>query len=96
MVAGGGGQLNSGVPNGFVIYELIFNGLHFETRETVRYDSGNFAIMNSATFFGEKKLFIAAGLDDYCQLYSVNWRYVDASGDTPSLGKLKTNSIIFE
>ncbi|GLG96995.1 Prolactin regulatory element-binding protein [Gryllus bimaculatus] len=77
IVAGGGGAANTGVANGFEIYELSHDGERYVAEEIVRHETGTSVVMNCASYSNGHKSYLVAGQESHCQLYSVNAKVVD-------------------
>ncbi|OWR45868.1 prolactin regulatory element-binding protein [Danaus plexippus] len=77
LVAGGGGASNTGVANGFEIFELSYNGTKFVAEEVMRYETGPNVVMTCSVQNVEDRIYLAAGQESHCQLYKVNVRMVD-------------------
>ncbi|XP_011640599.1 prolactin regulatory element-binding protein [Pogonomyrmex barbatus] len=76
LVGGGGGSSKTGVANGFEIFELSHNGVHFIAEEVTRHETGPSVVMNCASHNNGKKTWIVAGQESHCQLYNVNPKVV--------------------
>uniref|UniRef100_A0A0K8TTU7 Putative prolactin regulatory element-binding protein n=1 Tax=Tabanus bromius TaxID=304241 RepID=A0A0K8TTU7_TABBR len=85
LVAGGGGSSNSGVANGFEIYEILHNGSHFVAEEVIRHETGPNVVMNFAVKNDGHRSFLVAGQESHCQLYHVNPRVVTEGEDEAEL-----------
>ncbi|XP_072936813.1 guanine nucleotide-exchange factor SEC12 [Epargyreus clarus] len=79
LVAGGGGASNTGVANGFEVFELSHNGTRFVAEEVMRYETGPNVVMTCAVRDIENRTYLTAGQESHCQLYRVNVRVVDAA-----------------
>ncbi|XP_061708109.1 prolactin regulatory element-binding protein [Cydia pomonella] len=79
LVAGGGGASNTGVANGFEIFELSHNGTRFVAEEVMRHETGPNVVMTCAVRTADNRTFLTAGQESHCQLYRVNIRMVDAA-----------------
>ncbi|XP_045511397.1 prolactin regulatory element-binding protein [Colias croceus] len=79
IIAGGGGASNTGVANGFEIFELSHNGTRFVAEEVMRHETGPNVVMNCAVRSVQNRIYLAAGQESHCQLYKVNIRMVDAA-----------------
>ncbi|KAJ8888674.1 hypothetical protein PR048_008166 [Dryococelus australis] len=77
LVAGGGGSANTGVANGFEIFELSHDGEQFVAEEVIRHETGPVVVMNCATRNSGRKCFLVAGQESHCQLYTVNIKVVN-------------------
>nr|CAD7458438.1 unnamed protein product [Timema tahoe] len=82
LVAGGGGSANTGVANGFEIFELAHNGKRFVAEEVIRHETGRTVVMNCAAHSNGRRTYLVAGQESHCQLYIVNMKVVDASEKT--------------
>ncbi|KAG5320348.1 PREB protein, partial [Acromyrmex heyeri] len=76
LVGGGGGSSKTGIANGFEIFELSHNGIHFVAEEVTRHETGPSVVMNCASHNNGKKTWIVAGQESHCQLYNVNPKVV--------------------
>ncbi|XP_018405671.1 PREDICTED: prolactin regulatory element-binding protein [Cyphomyrmex costatus] len=76
LVGGGGGSSKTGIANGFEIFELSHNGVHFVAEEVTRHETGPSVVMNCASHNNGKKTWIVAGQESHCQLYNVNPKVV--------------------
>ncbi|XP_067121094.1 guanine nucleotide-exchange factor SEC12 isoform X1 [Centruroides vittatus] len=81
LVAGGGGQAKTGIPNVIEIYELINNGSTCRAESVTHYETGSQAIMNSVVFFNGKHHVLAAGMEGTCQIYQMKYKILDADKD---------------
>jgi prolactin regulatory element-binding protein len=82
LLAGGGGAANTGVKNGFEIFEITHNGEQSLGKSVTRYVSGDYSIMSiSASNFrpcgnnnntAPPKILAAAGHNEFCQVYSLS------------------------
>ncbi|KAI5636019.1 prolactin regulatory element-binding protein [Phthorimaea operculella] len=79
LVAGGGGAANTGVANGFEIFELSHNGTKFVAEEIMRYETGPNVVMASDVVTADGKTWLTAGQESHCQQYRVHMRMVDAA-----------------
>ncbi|VVD05564.1 prolactin regulatory element-binding protein [Leptidea sinapis] len=79
IVAGGGGASNTGVANGFEIFELSHNGTKFVAEEVMRHETGPNVVMNCSVRSIQNRTYLAAGQESHCQLYKVNIRMVDTA-----------------
>ncbi|XP_063839030.1 prolactin regulatory element-binding protein [Ostrinia nubilalis] len=79
IVAGGGGASNTGVANGFEIFELSHNGTRFVAEEVMRHETGPNVVMTCAVRSIQNRTYLTAGQESHCQLYKVNIRMVDAA-----------------
>ncbi|CAH2065864.1 unnamed protein product, partial [Iphiclides podalirius] len=79
LVAGGGGASNTGVANGFEIFELSHNGTKFVAEEVMRHETGPNVVMNCSIRNAQGRTYLCAGQESHCQLYRVNVRMVDAA-----------------
>jgi len=74
MFTGGGGAANTGVHNGFEIFELDHNGYQCCADSLIRHHTNNLACMNAAaTNFDSvvQKTIIAVGQNENCQTYEL-------------------------
>ncbi|CAH2243949.1 jg24059 [Pararge aegeria aegeria] len=79
LVAGGGGASNTGVANGFEIFELSHNGTRFVAEEVMRYETGPNVVMTCSIQNVQNRIYLAAGQESHCQLYKVNVKMVDVA-----------------
>ncbi|XP_059061821.1 prolactin regulatory element-binding protein [Achroia grisella] len=79
LVAGGGGASNTGVANGFEIFEISHNGTRFVAEEVMRHETGPNVVMTCSVNSTQNRTYLAAGQESHCQLYKVNIRMVDAA-----------------
>ncbi|XP_026757020.1 prolactin regulatory element-binding protein [Galleria mellonella] len=79
LVAGGGGASNTGVANGFEIFEISHNGSRFVAEEVMRHETGPNVVMTCSVNSAQNRTYLAAGQESHCQLYKVNIRMVDAA-----------------
>lgn len=78
IVAGGGGAANTGIANGFEIYEIYHNGDHFVAEEIQRHETGRQIVMNMSMIQAERKILLVAGQESHNQMFIV----------TPKVGQL--------
>ncbi|XP_041358183.1 prolactin regulatory element-binding protein-like [Gigantopelta aegis] len=76
LVAGGGGQAKTGVPNAIEIYEVKLVKNQLVASSLCRYDTGIQAVMNCATFYDGRHHNLATGQDDECHTYSLKYKVV--------------------
>ncbi|XP_076462540.1 guanine nucleotide-exchange factor SEC12-like [Babylonia areolata] len=76
LVAGGGGQAKTGVPNAIEIFELKQRGDKVLASSICRHDTGSDAVMNCATFYDGRNHFLACGQEEKCHLYSVKYKVI--------------------
>lgn len=76
LVAGGGGQAKTGVPNAFEIFELKNEHEQMVANSVAKYDKENRAIMNCAVINNEKFFTVAAGMMEDCQMYRLKHKVV--------------------
>ncbi|XP_013147091.1 PREDICTED: SEC12-like protein 1 [Papilio polytes] len=79
LVAGGGGASNTGVANGFEIFEISHNGNKFVAEEVMRHETGPNVVMNCSIRNAQGRTYLCAGQESHCQLYRVNVRMVDVA-----------------
>ncbi|XP_049871449.1 prolactin regulatory element-binding protein [Pectinophora gossypiella] len=79
LVAGGGGASNTGVANGFEIFELSHNGSRFVAEEVMRHETGPNVVMTCDVVSAGGRTYLAAGQEAHCQQYRVHMRMVDAA-----------------
>ncbi|KAL4720850.1 hypothetical protein ACJJTC_016719 [Scirpophaga incertulas] len=79
IVAGGGGSSNTGVANGFEIFELSHNGTRFVAEEVMRHETGPNVVMTCSVQSFQNKTYLTAGQESHCQLYKINMKMVDAA-----------------
>ncbi|XP_053601825.1 prolactin regulatory element-binding protein [Plodia interpunctella] len=77
LVAGGGGASNTGVANGFEIFEISHNGTRFVAEEVMRHETGPNVVMTCSVNNTQNRMYLTAGQESHCQLYKVNIRMVD-------------------
>ncbi|XP_046566705.1 prolactin regulatory element-binding protein-like [Haliotis rubra] len=78
LVAGGGGQAKTGVPNAVEIYELKLSDNKVLSASLCRHDTGLQAVMNCDTFYDGRNHYLATGQDDECHTYSLKYKVVPA------------------
>lgn len=78
IVAGGGGAANTGIANGFEIYEIFHNGEHFVAEEIQRHETGREIVMNMSMNHIDRKILLCAGQESHNQMFIV----------TPKVGQL--------
>lgn len=74
MLSGGGGAANTGVRNGFEIFEIGHNGSQCIAESLVHHQTGEFSCMNaSASRYDplKQRTIIAVGHNEKCQTYSL-------------------------
>jgi len=76
LLAGGGGSANTGVKNGFEIFEISTDGEKCSGDSVTRYYTGEFSVMSmSARSISNNnlplKVYVAAGHNEFCQIYSI-------------------------
>ncbi|PSN56741.1 Prolactin regulatory element-binding protein [Blattella germanica] len=81
LVGGGGGSSNTGVANGFEIFELSHNGEKFIAEEVIRHETGPSVVMNCASHNNGRHMFLVAGQESHCQLYNVNMEIADSDSE---------------
>ncbi|KAJ9589375.1 hypothetical protein L9F63_017427, partial [Diploptera punctata] len=81
LVGGGGGSANTGVANGFEIFELSHNGEKFIAEEVTRHETGPSVVMNCAAFNNGRHTFLVAGQESHCQLYNVGMEIADPNSE---------------
>ncbi|XP_025109805.1 prolactin regulatory element-binding protein-like isoform X1 [Pomacea canaliculata] len=92
LVAGGGGQAKTGVPNAIEIYELKQTEESVQASSICRHDAGSEAIMNCSSFYDGRNYIIACGQDEKCKIYSVRYKVVSpskANSDGKSEGDIR-------
>jgi len=96
LLAGGGGAANTGVKNGFEIFEITHNGEQSLGKSVTRYVSGDYSIMSiSARPCGNNnntappKILAAAGHNEFCQVYSLSLARDRPSSEGPPSGGLR-------
>jgi len=76
LLAGGGGAANTGVKNGFEIFEITTNGEHSLGESVTRFVSGEYSIMTVSGrpcgTSNNNEILIAAGQNEFCQIYSLS------------------------
>lgn len=69
------------------VYELSHDGEKFMAEEVLRHETGPSAVMNCSTYNNNKRSYLAAGQESYCQLYNVqsvlvsNEEHIETIGD---------------
>uniref|UniRef100_T1JHF1 Prolactin regulatory element-binding protein n=1 Tax=Strigamia maritima TaxID=126957 RepID=T1JHF1_STRMM len=86
LIAGGGGKSKTGISNAIEIYELVFDGKTCRAEPCNRYETGERVIMNCTTFRNGKNYFLAAGVDESCQLYQIKAKFDEMDGGTDDSG----------
>lgn len=78
LVAGGGGAANTGVKNGFEIFEITNNGEQLVGESITRYLTGEFSVYSLGVRAGSSannnlphSVILAAGHNEFCQLYKL-------------------------
>jgi len=76
LLAGGGGSANTGVKNGFQIFEITTDGENCYGESVSRYFTGEFSVMSmSARSVNNNnlplKVYVAAAHNEHCQVYSI-------------------------
>ncbi|GFS17681.1 prolactin regulatory element-binding protein [Elysia marginata] len=76
IVAGGGGQAKTGVPNAIEVYRISpgINGGDVSGTSICRQDTGIRAVMNCASFYDGRHHHLATGEDELCNTYSVKYK----------------------
>merc|ERR1719228_2453340 len=98
MLAGGGGAANTGVKNGFEIFEITTNGENVIGESVTRFYTGEFSVYSlSARPAGNNniphRVLLAAGHNEFCQVYSLSLeREREASSPRDSLHR-RSNGI---
>ncbi|XP_059477452.1 prolactin regulatory element-binding protein [Neocloeon triangulifer] len=92
LVAGGGGAANTGVKNGFEIFEISHDGDKFVGEEAMRHETGGSVVMNCACHTDGRKYFVVSGQESHCQLYNVNISVTDEAEETSNKGQVKEES----
>jgi len=77
LLAGGGGSANTGVKNGFQIFEITTDGENCTGNSVCRYYTGEFSVMSlSARGVTNNnvplKVLVAAGHNEFCQVYHLS------------------------
>ncbi|XP_071509880.1 guanine nucleotide-exchange factor SEC12-like [Diadema antillarum] len=76
LVAGGGGEARTGVPNAMEIFEIVMGSSGMAIQSKCRFDTDNeedrSAIMNAALRYDGKVYLMAAGKDERCQMYEIS------------------------
>ncbi|XP_023346448.1 prolactin regulatory element-binding protein, partial [Eurytemora carolleeae] len=88
LVAGGGGSANTGVKNGFQIFEITTDGENCIGTSVCRFYTGEFSVMSLSARGNINnnqplKVYVAAGHNEYCQVYSITLgreRHLSESG----------------
>lgn len=81
LVGGGGGSANTGVANGFEIFEISHDGDMFIAEEVIRYETGPSVVMNCSSYSNSKHTYLVAGQESHCQLYHVQDQIIDEDFD---------------
>ncbi|XP_046366308.2 prolactin regulatory element-binding protein-like [Haliotis rufescens] len=84
LVAGGGGQAKTGVPNAVEIYELKLSDNKILSASLCRHDTGIQAVMNCDTFYDGRNHYLATGQDDECHTYSLKYKVVSPEKQSES------------
>jgi len=77
LVAGGGGAANTGVKNGFEIFEIINNGEQIVGESITRHETGSYNVYSLSVRNGASNnnlphsVMLAAGHNEFCQLYKL-------------------------
>ncbi|KAK6165624.1 hypothetical protein SNE40_022517 [Patella caerulea] len=75
LIAGGGGQAKTGVPNAIEVYELKLVDDKVIAASICRHDTGLQAVMNCAPFlYDGRNHHLATGQDDECHIYSLKYK----------------------
>lgn len=77
LVGGGGGSANTGVANGFEIFEISHDGNRFIAEEVIRYETGPTVVMNCSSYSNSKHTYLVAGQESHCQLYHVQDQIIE-------------------
>jgi len=77
MLAGGGGAANTGVKNGFEIFEITTNGENVIGESVTRFYTGEYSVYSlAARQAGNNnvphRVLLAAGHNEFCQVYSLS------------------------
>lgn len=95
LLAGGGGAANTGVKNGFEIFEITHNGDHSIGESVTRYVSGEFSIMTASGSrpgtSNNNEILVAAGQNEFCQIYSLSLARKESERSPSSLRHRHTN-----
>lgn len=84
LVAGGGGPVKTGVANALEIFDISFADDRIKATSVNRLDTGNQAVMNSATYSDGRNHLLAIGMDNECHLYSLKYKVVQTEETTKS------------
>ncbi|KAK0162474.1 hypothetical protein PV327_006249 [Microctonus hyperodae] len=71
LVGGGGGSANTGISNGFEIFELSHDGWNFIAERVTGHKTDASVVMNCASYNDGKRIWLVAGQESHCQLYNV-------------------------
>ncbi|ESN99626.1 hypothetical protein HELRODRAFT_113705 [Helobdella robusta] len=74
VVAGGGGSARTGVPNAMDIYEIKFENKTLCVNKVNHFETKSRAVMNCAVARQDKQFYLAAGLDNSCQLHTLRYK----------------------
>jgi len=77
MVAGGGGAANTGVKNGFEVFQISSNGENVIGESVTRHFTGEFSVYSMAVRPAGNnneplKVLVAAGHGEFCQVYQLS------------------------
>ncbi|ESO92505.1 hypothetical protein LOTGIDRAFT_232981 [Lottia gigantea] len=79
LIAGGGGQAKTGIPNAIEIYELKLIDGRISAVSVGRHDTGTQAVMNCTSFYDGRNHQLAVGQDEMCCLYSLKYSVIPVS-----------------
>lgn len=68
------------------VYELSHDGDKFIAEEVLRHETGPSAVMNCSTYSNNKRSYLAAGQESYCQLYDVQSVLVTEEDNIETIG----------
>jgi len=77
LLAGGGGAANTGVKNGFEIFEITTNGENVIGESVTRFFTGEYSVYSLAARPAANnnlphRVLLAAGHNEYCQVYTLS------------------------
>ncbi|GFN97213.1 prolactin regulatory element-binding protein [Plakobranchus ocellatus] len=91
IVAGGGGQAKTGIPNAIEIYKISpsSSGGEISATSVCRHDTGIRAVMNCSSFYDGRHHHLATGEDELCGTYTVKYKVVSQ----PEGAKAKSDNV---
>jgi len=100
LVAGGGGAANTGVKNGFEIFEIINNGENIVGESVTRHFTGEFSVYSlgvrgaaSSNNNLPHSVVVAAGHNEFCQLYKLTLQRERPVGGSPGPVHRRPNGV---